>query len=193
MGKRFAVMGGLAFAASLFLTGFTQGAATGVPPLLAAFILVLVILSGIVFDVLGVAATTAAEKPLHALASDRVFGASQAIRLVRRRDLVATVTNDMIGDILGTIGGAMGATLAAQLSLPGVLQDPVVRSVVIVAGTAGLTVGGKAGFKRVALRHNQDIVLLTGRVLALAERVAGRSFLGNTRDGRRIRWRARRR
>lgn len=181
------------FLASLLLTGFTQEAAAAVPPLPAASLLILVIASGIFFDVIGVAAAAASEKDLHALAADRVPGAVQAIRLVRRRDLVATVTCDMIGDILGTIGGAMGATLAAQLSLPGVLQETVVRSALIVAATAGLTVGGKAGFKQVALRYNQDIVLLLGRVLALVESVVGRSLLNDRRAGRRIRRRARRR
>lgn len=186
MGKRFAVMGAVAFVTSLVLSGITQGAAAGLSPAVAGLILALVIASGIGFDVVGVATTTASEKPFHALASDRVAGATQAVRLLRRRDLVATVTNDVIGDILGTIGGAMGATLALQLSLwlaehpwplPGPRPERVLLSILVVACTAALTVGGKAGLKRVAIHRSHEIVFAVGRAMAALERWLGRPLL----------------
>ena len=56
-------------------------------PVTASLVLLLfIILIGVLFDILGVAATAGEEAPFHAMASNRVPGAKHAIWLVRHAD-----------------------------------------------------------------------------------------------------------
>lgn len=171
------VIGGLSFGISIGLGLVSQKVASQLTLWLAIIFLLLLVAAGILFDVLGVATAAAHERPFHALASDRVAGAAQAIRLLRQADVVTTVTNDMIGDILGTLAGAMGAGLVFQLVRRGVVTNEELLATVVVAMTAGLSVGGKSFFKGFALGHAQEIVLVAGRVLAFSERLMGRPLL----------------
>ena len=71
-------------------------------PVTASLVLLLfIILIGVVFDILGVAATAGEEAPFHAMASNRVRGARHAILLVRHADGVSTFCNDLVGDVVG--------------------------------------------------------------------------------------------
>ena len=68
--------------------------------MIAAFaILLVIVLVGIVFDILGVAVTSADERPFHSMASRKVPGAQEAIRLLRNAERVGSICNDVIGDI----------------------------------------------------------------------------------------------
>ena len=51
----------------------------------AFFILLSIILVGIVFDVIGVAVTSANERPFHSMAARKVPGAQEAIQLLREK------------------------------------------------------------------------------------------------------------
>ncbi len=50
----------------------------------AFIILIIIIAIGIFFDIIGIAVTTAEEKPFHAMAANRVEEARYAIRLVKK-------------------------------------------------------------------------------------------------------------
>ncbi len=69
---------------------------------------------GIVFDVIGVAAAAAEEAPLNAKAATKIYGAREAVYLVKNADKVSSFCNDVIGDISGTISGGIGAALVYQ-------------------------------------------------------------------------------
>ena len=80
--------------------------------MIAAFsILLVIVLVGIVFDILGVAVTSADERPFHSMASRKVPGAQEAIRLLRNAERVGSICNDVIGDICGVISGKGGCPL----------------------------------------------------------------------------------
>lgn len=66
--------------------------------ILGLFVL-LIIISINVFDVIGTAATAVTERPLNAMASRKVYGAKQALRVARSADRVASFCNDIIGDM----------------------------------------------------------------------------------------------
>ena len=88
-----------------------------------AFLILLVIVAvGILFDIIGVAVTSADEKPFHAMASRRVPGAKEAIRLLRSAGKVSSICNDVVGDICGVVSGAAlstgGAVSSGALSAP---------------------------------------------------------------------------
>ncbi|HEX6988573.1 MAG TPA: hypothetical protein VF282_03835 [Bacillota bacterium] len=136
----------------------------------ATLILGVIILIGIAFDVVGVAAAAASEKPFHAMAASDRPGARQAIWIVRNADAVASFCNDVVGDVAGTLSGAAGAAIVVRLLAfrPGV--DQTVMSVLMVGLVAALTVGGKAAGKGFALSRSTTIVYAAARVLHILEK-----------------------
>ena len=131
----------------------------------AFVILLLIILLGIVFDIIGVAVTSADEKPFHSMAARKVPGATEALRLLRKAERVSSICNDVIGDICGVVSGAAAATIAVQLLQNFEFSWPRLASLMMSALVAGLTVGGKALGKAFAINSSTDIVFAVGRVI----------------------------
>ena len=129
-------------------------------------ILLAIILLGIVFDVVGVAVTSADEKPFHSMAARKVPGAHEAIALLRNAEKVGSICNDVIGDICGVVSGAASATIAARVLQNFEFSWPRVVLLAMSALVAGITVGGKAVAKGFAINSNTKIVHVVGRVIA---------------------------
>ena len=119
--------------------------------MVAFLILLFIILIGILFDIIGVAVTSADEKPFHSMAARKVPGAQEAIRLLRNAERVSSICNDVIGDICGVISGSASATIAAQILSNFEFSWPNAVSLIMSALVAGLTVGGKAIGKTFAM------------------------------------------
>ena len=132
----------------------------------ALAVLLLIILIGIAFDIVGVAVTAADEQPLHSMASRKVPGAREAISLIKNADRVASICNDVVGDICGVVSGSAAAVIAVRLLEDFTPSWPNVLKVGMSAMVAGLTVGGKAIGKGIALRHSVPIVHFVGRLSA---------------------------
>ena len=134
--------------------------------LLAAFAILLgIVFLGIIFDIIGMAVATASEKPFHSMAARKVPGAQEAIRLLRNAERVSSICNDVVGDICGVVSGSASATIAALLLTHVDLVWPRAVSLAMSALVAGLTVGGKAIGKTIAVNSCTQIVHLVGRVL----------------------------
>ncbi len=158
----------VAFVVALLVTWPTHSAATSWPALLGFPVLLLIILLGVAFDIVGVAATRAHETPFHARSSTRRPGARKGLRLVREADRVATVCSDMVGDIAGTLSGALTASLAIRIAPP---DWQAVSTIVAIALVSALTIGLKSAAKGLAVRRADTVVWLTGRLLEAVERV----------------------
>lgn len=131
-----------------------------------AFLILLVIVAvGILFDIIGVAVTSADEKPFHSMASRRVPGAKEAIRLLRSAGKVSSICNDVVGDICGVVSGSASATIAAQILTHFTFSWPQVVSLVMSALVAALTVGGKAVGKSFAIGSCTTIVQGVGKMI----------------------------
>ena len=131
----------------------------------AFLILLVIVLLGIVFDVIGVAVTSADEKPFHSMAARKVPGAQESIRLLRKAERVSSICNDVIGDICGVVSGSASATIAVQVLQNFSFDFPDMVSLVMSALVAGLTVGGKAIGKTFAINSCTSIVYSVGRVI----------------------------
>ena len=131
----------------------------------AFLILLFIVLVGILFDIVGVAVTSADEKPFHSMASRKVPGAQEAISLLRNAERVSSICNDVIGDICGVVSGSASAAIAAQLisNFSGDITDIV--KLLMSALVAGLTVGGKAIGKTFAIGSCTGIVSAVGKVI----------------------------
>jgi len=131
----------------------------------AFLILLVIIFIGIVFDVIGVAVTSADERPFHSMAARKVPGAVESLRLLRRAERVSSICNDVIGDICGVVSGSASATIAAQVLQMGDFSWPKIVTLIMSALVAGLTVGGKAIGKTFAIGSCTKIVSGVGRVI----------------------------
>ncbi len=128
-------------------------------------ILLAIIFLGILFDIIGMAVATADEKPFHSMAARKVPGAHEAIRLLRNAERVSSICNDLVGDICGVVSGSASATIAALILTNVELGWPRGVSLVMSALVAGLTVGGKAIGKSIAVKSCTKIVHLVGRII----------------------------
>ena len=134
--------------------------------MLVAFIILLaIILIGILFDVIGVAVTSADEKPFHSMAARKVPGAQESIRLLRNAERVSSICNDVVGDICGVVSGSASATIAVQVLNNFELSLESVIPLVMSALVAGLTVGGKAVGKTFAVHSCTNIVHGVGKII----------------------------
>ena len=134
--------------------------------IVAAFLILLaIVLVGIIFDIIGVAVTSADEKPFHSMAARKVPGALEAISLLRNAERVSSICNDVVGDICGVVSGSASATIAAQVLANMSFSWPQVVSLLMSALVAGLTVGGKAIGKTFAMNSCTKIVHGVGRVV----------------------------
>ncbi len=129
-------------------------------------ILLVIVFIGIIFDVIGVAVTSADESPFHSMAARKVPGALEAIRLLRNAERVSSICNDVIGDICGVVSGSASATIAAQLLAKADFSWPTLMGLIMSACVSGLTVGGKAIGKTFAVNSSTAIVHFAGRVIA---------------------------
>ena len=137
----------------------------------AFVILLAIVLVGILFDIVGVAVTSADEKPFHSMAARKVPGARQAISLLRNAERVSSICNDVVGDICGVVSGSASATIAAQILTHFDFSWPRIVSLVMSALVAGLTVGGKAIGKTFAINCSTQIVHFVGKVLHFFSRI----------------------
>ena len=131
----------------------------------AFLILLFIILVGIIFDIIGVAVTSADEKPFHSMAARKVPGAQDAIKLMRNAERVSSICNDVIGDICGVVSGSASATIAAQVLQRFDFSWPQLITLIMSALVAGLTVGGKAIGKTVAISSSTKIVHGAGKII----------------------------
>ena len=136
-------------------------------------VLIGIISAGILFDIIGTAATAASEAPINAMAANRVYGAPEALAIVRNAPAVANLCNDFVGDICGTVSGAVGATIAIHAALaPGTLVSKF-ASTAMIALISAATVAGKAAGKEFAIESANSVVLAVGRAVATFHRYFG--------------------
>lgn len=156
-----------------FITVFVSGAISLVSDeimersgiVFSFLILLLIVTVGILFDIIGMAVATADEKPFHSMASRKVIGARESIELLRNAERVSSICNDVVGDICGVISGAASATIAALILSNAQIGWPRGVTLGMSAFVAGLTVGGKAIGKTIAINSCTQIVHLVGRVI----------------------------
>lgn len=142
----------------------------------AFLVLLLIVVIGIVFDMIGVAVTAADETPFHAMASRRTPGATEAIKLLRNAAKVGSICNDVIGDICGVVSGSAAAVISANVVAAMGISLVTLVSVLLSALVAGLTVGGKAAGKSFAIRNSTTIVKMVASVIYTVHMIPKKLF-----------------
>lgn len=151
----------------------SNGILNGVPWTIGLLVVLFIVLIGIFFDMIGIAATAANETPFHSMAARKVKGAKQSIQIIRNADRVASFCNDVIGDIAGIISGTAGALVIIQLagSMDIARHSPLEYGVNVglTSLIAAFTVGGKAFGKSFAITYSRDIIFRVGKVIHFLE------------------------
>lgn len=186
--RRALVVGTGTFFSAIFFAFFSEVVLPKLQFIILSFLfLMLIILIGIVFDIIGLATAVADETAFHAKAAKKVRGATQALMLLRNADQVANFCNDVVGDICGTVSGALGASIIFQLvtNRPGLNES--LFSIIMTGLVAAFTVGGKAAGKRMAIDDAVAIVFKVSKALAWFEEISGLNIFDhkNRRNKRR--------
>ena len=157
----------LSFFISVSMSYLSNEALAQVNNIIAFIILLMFIALGILFDIIGMAATSATEKEFHSMASRRVSGAREAVWLSRNAEKVSSICNDVVGDIAGIISGATGAVIVSNITKGLPPLGTLVVSMTVTGLIAALTIGGKAIGKGLGIRFSVRIVHTAGRVLEI--------------------------
>ena len=166
--------------AGLF-NSITETLAKNLDILLSFILLGTIILIGVLFDIIGIAVTSAEETPFHSMAANKVVGAKYAIKLIRNAGQVSNFCNDVIGDISGILSGALGTNIIYKLVNIYDLKNTIILSVTITSLIASLTVGGKAFGKSIAIRSSRDIIFKVAKILYYIDNKAGIKLLNGKR------------
>ena len=153
----------ITFKLSIIFSYISTNGVSNISLIPAILILVLVILLGIFFDIIGVAVTVANEEEFHAKATKKVKGSKDSIKLIKNAPKVANICADVIGDICGVLSGAISALIAIKISSE--FEMPFNIQFILSALVSALTVSGKAFGKEIANNNSTEIVHKVGIVL----------------------------
>lgn len=133
----------------------------------AIVVILVFVFIAIIADMLSVAITACDMKPFRAMASKKVRGAKEAIRLKINADRVASIFGDIIGDVCGILSGAAGATVASAIITDQIAGFwGIVIASLVSAIIAGITISGKAFMKRYSMDHAENIVMKFAKFLS---------------------------
>lgn len=133
--------------------------------IISILVLCLLIIIAIIFDAIGVAATSCDIAPLLSMAARKVKGAAIAVKLVKNNEKVAAICNDVIGDISGIISGACAAAIILKFAVDN--PNMYLFNILLTAIVSAITVGGKAFFKSVAIKNSKEMIMFASRVIGI--------------------------
>ncbi|HIV75040.1 MAG TPA: hypothetical protein H9895_08195 [Candidatus Pseudogracilibacillus intestinigallinarum] len=159
----------ITFVLAAIFSSFSSTILPKVSWMLGMILVLFFVVIGIFFDMLGIAAAAADQRPLHAMAAEKVTGAREAVLIYKNADKFASFCNDVIGDISGIISGSALAIVIIEIGnlMNESPESPMqlTLSIVLTSLIAALTVGGKALGKYFAMNASTSILLMTGKAI----------------------------
>ena len=156
----------ITFIISLIFSGISEVLIPNLNIFFGILIVIIFILLGVIFDMIGVAITSASanESPFHAKSAKKVKGAKTAVKL-KNADKLSSFCNDVIGDICGILSGSAGITIASNI-INKFNFNPLIVSLLVTSIIASLTIGGKALGKGIAIKNNTEIVYTFSKLIS---------------------------
>jgi hypothetical protein len=156
----------LAFIISFAFSALSETIMPKVNLTISILTLIIFIIIGIIFDMIGVAITTCDIKPFHSMNAKRIKNAKIGIKLINNQAKVSSFCNDVIGDICGIISGSAGVIIAATISEK-LNINLFLTSLTVTSIIAALTIGGKSLGKTIALKNNVAIIKVFSKILSI--------------------------
>ena len=147
----------IAFIVALTFAVISETIIPKVNIILGIIILIVFIILGVLFDMVGVAVTASDPTPFYSMASRKVKCANIAVKLKKNADKVSSFCNDVIGDICGVISGSVGVIISSSLS-KSLHTDALATSLLVTSIIAAITIGTKAMSKSYAI-NKANIIL----------------------------------
>lgn len=148
----------LTFCFSVTFSLFSQIISSKVGVILSIIIIFVFLSIGVVFDVLGVAASVCNKQVFRQLDEKGDRAAKIAYKLSSNSEKMSSFCCDIIGDICGVLSGSAGAALAMKINLNLSASGMVILSTIVSAIIASLTVFCKALGKTVAINKSHSII-----------------------------------
>ena len=98
------------------------------------------------------------------LSAHKEKGGREAIRLLQNANQVSSVCNDVVGDICGIVSGSTAAVIVTQLQRD-LSTTSVLISIGVTALISGITIGGKALGKSMAINDCTKVVYRVARIM----------------------------
>lgn len=155
----------LSFVITAILSAMSDKVVSALSLIVSALVLIAIISLGIIFDIIGLAVTTADISPFNSMAARRLKTGQKAVWLINNAEKVSSFCNDIVGDIAGVVSGATGAGIAVKLFMDMDADIAFLLTLALTSLISAFTVGGKALGKTVAIKHSVNIVEFVARLL----------------------------
>jgi len=155
-----------AFLISLFFSSVTESLVLGLNELVGILIVIVIILLGVIFDMIGVSVTAADLKPFNSMASKKIRGSKTAINLIKNAEKVSAFCNDVVGDVCGIISGSVGLLISTGIATKYNLNSSAI-TLIVTALIAAFTIGGKAMGKSYAINKSDVIIFKASKLISL--------------------------
>ena len=156
----------ITFIISLIFSGISEVLIPNLNIFFGILIVIIFILLGVIFDMIGVAITAANETPFHSMASKKVKGSKHSVMLLKNSDKLASICNDVIGDVCGVVSGSAGMLVASNMASSFNINSSI-TVLFVTALIASITIGGKAIGKSAAIKNSEAITFKVGKILNL--------------------------
>ena len=154
----------LAFFISLIMSLISELIIPNTFIVIAIFLVLIFIFIGVLFDIIGLSVQVADSKIFHSMATKKVKGAKKTISLIKSKDKVSSILNDVVGDICGVVSGSCG--LAISISLSNMFGfNKLVTTIIVTSIISALTIGGKAFGKTIAINNSNEIIFDFAKIL----------------------------
>lgn len=154
----------ITFILSMVFNGISNVIIDKLNMVVAVLVLIMMIGIGIFFDMIGMAVATCDEAPFHAKAAKKQKGAKETVKLIRTKEKVSSICNDIVGDVSGIVSGSISALLSVKI-VTFLNMDVLYVSLLVGAIVASLTVGGKAIGKKIAIDNCVNIMEFVGKIV----------------------------
>ena len=157
-----------AFLISIIFSLLSEIVISNVGTIVSITLLLLVILIGVIFDMIGISVTVADINTFNSMASKRVKGASLAVKFIKNAEKLSSFCNDVIGDICGIISGALSSSISVILVTK--FDFNLLLTTLFITGlVAALTIGGKALGKSFAINKSNIILFNFSKLICLVK------------------------
>lgn len=156
----------IAISLSLFFGFISQTILSRTGIILSIIGIVFFVTLAVLFDMIGMAVTTAEKQKFIFWKNQNIKGAGVGYYLCTNAEKVCSFCSDVIGDICSTLCGALGACIVINLN--NVFYDSsliLASSIFISSLIASLTIFFKAILKEYAIKNSNKIILFIGRIL----------------------------
>ena len=156
----------IAISLSLFFGFISQTLLSSMGIIVASIGITIFIFFSVLFDMIGIAATSADIEIFKKWIKENKKGASTGYILCKHSEKVCSFCADVIGDICSTLCGAGGACIVVTLTQNLYNNHLIILiSISVSALIAGITIFFKALMKEYALKNNNKIILKIGKIL----------------------------